>query len=198
MKKSTNVSATCNPVYVVERPFGSSSWSRACQARGISPHADRSLHSLNNVVHAGECKAAISAMCTKPADDGGKRAGFQRLRPETCQKSHEKAPFLCSNCTEKKLAGAARGLGASCRRAALGCSSPCGLALRRNRTALHSADTARLRADAFRAASRIDLPKILDACFPRVSSKLRLERGASFLRMPRFRDTGHAGRQSQR
>ena len=105
MKKSTNVNATCNPVYVVEHPFGSSSWSRACQARGISPHADRSLHSLNNVVHAGECKAAISAMCTKPADGGGKRAGFQRLRPETCQKSHEKALFLCSNCTEKEVGG---------------------------------------------------------------------------------------------
>ena len=56
-------------------------------------------------MHAEECKAVISAMCTKPADGGGKRAGFQRLRPETCQKSHEKAPFLCSNCTEKEVGG---------------------------------------------------------------------------------------------
>lgn len=131
-----------------------------------------------------------------PTAEVSERA-FNACAPRPVGNRTKKPRFCAATAQQKKLAGAARGLGASCRRAALGCSSSCGLALRRNRTALHFADTARLRADAFRAASRIDLPKILDACFPRVSSKLRLERGASFLRMTRFRDTGHAGRQSQ-
>ena len=113
------------------------------------------------------------------------------------KKRANRARFCAATAQQKKLAGAARGLGASYRRAALGCSSSCGLALRRNRTALHFADTARLRADAFRAASRIDLPKILDACFPRVSSKLRLERGASFSSHDPFSRHGACGRQSQ-
>ena len=131
---------------------------------------------------------------TLNAENHGKRErSCARSRVFPFEKRANMPRFCAATAQQKKFAGAARGLGASCRRAALGCSSSCGLALRRNRTALHFADTARLRADAFRAASRIDLPKILDACFPRVSSKLRLERGASFLRMPRFRDTGHAG-----
>ena len=135
---------------------------------------------------------------TLNAENNGEREpSCARSRVFPFEKRANMPRFCAATAQQKKLAGAARGLGASCRRAALGCSSSCGLALRRNRTALHFADTARLRADAFRAASRIDLPKILDACFPRVSSKLRLERGASFLRMPRFRDTGHAGRQPQ-
>lgn len=135
---------------------------------------------------------------TLNAENHGKRERLVRGRGSSPSKNEQICPVSVQQLhSKRKFAGAARGLGASCRRAALGCSSSCGLALRRNRTALHFADTARLRADAFRAASRIDLPKILDACFPRVSSKLRLERGASFLRMPRFRDTGHADRQSQ-
>lgn len=131
-----------------------------------------------------------------PTAEVSERA-FNACAPRPVGNRTKRPRFCAATAQKRKSAGATRGLGASCRRAALGCSSSCGLALRRNRTALHFADTARLRADAFRAASRIDLPKILDACFPRVSSKLRLERGASFLRMPRFRDTGHAGRQSQ-
>lgn len=175
----------------------------------MPPHADRILHSLNNVEHAWGRKVAISATCIKPADGGDSQANPWHREPRgagtSCARSRvfpfekraNRPRFCAATAQQKKLAGAARGLGASCRRAALGCSSSCGLALRRNHSTLHFAAAARLRTEAFRAASRIDLPKILDACFPRVSSKLRLERGASFLRMTRFRDTGHAGRQSQ-
>ena len=119
-----------------------------------------------------------------------------RGRVSSPSKKRANRPRFCAaTAQQKKLAGAARGLGASCRRAALGCSSSCGLALRRNHSTLHFAATARLRADAFRAASRIDLPKILDACFPRVSSKLRLGRDAPFLRATNFRDARRASRQ---
>ena len=119
-----------------------------------------------------------------------------RGRGSSPSKKRANRPRFCAaTAQQKKMAGAARGLGASYRRAALGCSSSRGVALRRNCTALHFADTARLRADAFRAASRIDTPKIPDACFPRVSSKLRLGRGAPFLRVTRFRDERRASRQ---
>lgn len=133
---------------------------------------------------------------TLNAENHGERErSCARSRVFPFEKRANMPRFCAATAQQKKLAGAARGLGASCRRAALGCSSSCGLALRRNRTALHFADTARLRADAFRAASRVDTPKILDACFPRVSSKLRLGRGAPFLRVTNFRDARCASRQ---
>ena len=119
-----------------------------------------------------------------------------RGRVSSPSKKRANRPRFCAaTAQQKKLAGAARGLGASCRRAALGCSSSCGLALRRNHSTLHFAAAARLRTDAFRAASRVDTPKILDACFPRVSSKLRLGRDAPFLRATNFRDARRASRQ---
>ena len=129
-----------------------------------------------------------------PTAEVSERA-FNACAPRPVGNRTKRPRFCAATAQKRKSAGATRGLGASCRRAALGCSSSCGLALRRNRTALHFADTARLHADAFRAASRVDTPKILDACFPRVSSKLRLGRGAPFLRMPRFRDAKRASRQ---
>lgn len=133
---------------------------------------------------------------TLNAENHGERErSCARSRVFPFEKRANMPRFCAATAQQKKLAGTARGLGASCRRAALGCSSSCGLALRRNRTALHFADTARLHADAFRAASRVDTPKILDACFPRVSSKLRLGRGAPFLRVTNFRDARRASRQ---
>lgn len=143
---------------------------------------------------------------TLNAENHGERErSCARSRVFPFEKRANMPRFCAATAQKKKLAGAARGLGASCRRAALGCcSSSHSLALRRHRAA------ARLTTSAwpcvlplprgfvhcrFRAASRIDIPKILYACFPRVSSKLRLERGASFLRMPRFRDARRASRQ---
>ena len=87
-------------------------------------------------------------MCTKPADGGGKRAGFQRLRPETCRKSHEKAPFLCSNCTETEVGG---------------CDTWVGGIVPQSRLGVFIA-----------MVSAFDTQKIPDTCFLRVSPKLSI------------------------
>ena len=90
--KSTNVSATCYPVYVVEFPVENSVC--PCASRMLercTPHA-RDLHSLNNVKQAAPRGPTISATCTNPPDE--RESGHRKAR-------FAWKPFLCSCCTKR-------------------------------------------------------------------------------------------------
>lgn len=90
--KSTNVSATCYPVYVVEFPVENSVC--PCASRMLercTPHA-RDLHSLNNVKQAAPRGPPISVTCTNPPDE--REGGHRKAR-------FAWKPFLCSCCTKR-------------------------------------------------------------------------------------------------
>lgn len=94
---------------------------------------------------------------TLNAENHGERErSCARSRAFPFEKRANMPRFCAATAQQKKLAGAARGLGASCRRAALGCS--------------------------LQWCLRFDTQKIPDTCFLRVSPKLSIRWRAIFLR----------------